>query len=316
MTTVFRTALLLLTLLAGNAAERIPVVIDTDLGGDIDDTWALAMALKMPELDIRLITTGTGDPVYRARLVCRLLEVAKRTDIPVGLGDIYPSDGPREKQKAWIADYPLERYPGTIHRDGVDALVRTCLATPGVTLIGLGPLTTIEAALRREPKLAPHTRLVIMAGCVRRHFRTNIPPAPFPEFNVVQDLPAARVAFAAPWRQLVITPLDSCEQIQLTGTRYQRCAASTDPLMQAVIANYRIWRGRPEGGENASSILFDAAAVWLAATERHLVMEDLRLRLTQDGRTVIHPAGMPARVATGWTGLDAFLDEYTTILTR
>ena len=35
--------------------NRVPVILDTDIGGDIDDTWALAMLLKSPELDLKLV---------------------------------------------------------------------------------------------------------------------------------------------------------------------------------------------------------------------------------------------------------------------
>jgi len=50
------------------ARQPIPVVLDTDIGTDIDDTWALAFLLRCPELDVRLITTATGDTFDRARL--------------------------------------------------------------------------------------------------------------------------------------------------------------------------------------------------------------------------------------------------------
>lgn len=64
----------------------IPVILDTDIGLDVDDVWALAFLLQCPELEIRLITTCTGVTTYRAALVAKILEVAGRTDIPVVLG--------------------------------------------------------------------------------------------------------------------------------------------------------------------------------------------------------------------------------------
>ena len=66
--------------------KKIPVILDTDIGNDVDDVWALVMLLKSPEVDIRLITTGTNNTIYRARLVAKLLEIAERTDIPIGVG--------------------------------------------------------------------------------------------------------------------------------------------------------------------------------------------------------------------------------------
>ena len=51
------------------AATKIPIILDTDIGGDIDDTWALALLLKSPEFDVKLIVSDTGDTVYRARII-------------------------------------------------------------------------------------------------------------------------------------------------------------------------------------------------------------------------------------------------------
>ena len=54
--------------------KKIPVIIDTDIGGDIDDTWALVFALLREEFDIKLITTVLGDPTYRARVIAKINE--------------------------------------------------------------------------------------------------------------------------------------------------------------------------------------------------------------------------------------------------
>jgi inosine-uridine nucleoside N-ribohydrolase len=60
--------------LVSESIERIPVILDTDIGGDIDDTWALAMLLRCPELDVRPVVSATGNTEYRAAIIARLLE--------------------------------------------------------------------------------------------------------------------------------------------------------------------------------------------------------------------------------------------------
>ena len=67
-------------------AAKTPVILDTDIGDDIDDTWALAMLLRSPELDPKLITTTYGKAEYRAKLIAKFLSTVGRTDIAVGLG--------------------------------------------------------------------------------------------------------------------------------------------------------------------------------------------------------------------------------------
>ena len=93
--------------------NRIPVILDTDIGSDIDDTWALAMLLKSPELDVKLVVSDTGDTTYRSRVIAKLLEVAGRTDVPVGVGSRF--DSPRAyPQESWVKDYDLGDYPGPV----------------------------------------------------------------------------------------------------------------------------------------------------------------------------------------------------------
>jgi hypothetical protein len=83
---------------SGNASARIPVILDTDIGDDIDDTWALAMVLKCPELDLKLVVGDQRKSLYRAKLIAKFLERAGRTDIPVGVG-LGPEKGKGRQSK-------------------------------------------------------------------------------------------------------------------------------------------------------------------------------------------------------------------------
>ena len=71
-------------------AERLKVILDSDLGSDIDDAFALALLLASPELEIVGITLGHGQTDKRGRLACRLLYETGREDIPVALGKSTP----------------------------------------------------------------------------------------------------------------------------------------------------------------------------------------------------------------------------------
>lgn len=65
--------------------KKIPVIIDTDIGNDIDDTWALCFALLRDELDIRLVTTVLGDPIYSAKIIAKMNECCSKGNIDIGL---------------------------------------------------------------------------------------------------------------------------------------------------------------------------------------------------------------------------------------
>ena len=77
----------------------IPVIVDTDIGLDVDDVWALVFLLGCPELDVRLVTTCTGDTHYRAAVAAKVLEQAGRTDIPIGIG--VPLDASPKTHSEW-----------------------------------------------------------------------------------------------------------------------------------------------------------------------------------------------------------------------
>ncbi len=284
----------------------IPVILDTDIGGDIDDTWAVAMLLRCPELDPKLIVSDTGDTTYRAKIIARLLEADGRVDIPVGVG-AFTDYHQTCNQPQWVADYDLRSYPGTVHNDGVQAMIDTIMASEEtVTLICIGPVTNVRVALEREPRIAAKTRFVGMHGCLRKSQRPN--GDVFPEANVIHDVVACQAALHADW-PVTVTPLDTCGFVVLRDEDYRAVHECDDPLIRALIENYRIWAGNvnrtAEFGVR-SSTLFDTVAVYLTFAEDLLRMEDLNVSIRDDGMMVEDPAGKPMRVATEWRDMAAF----------
>ncbi|MHB9024984.1 MAG: nucleoside hydrolase [Armatimonadota bacterium] len=284
----------------------IPVILDTDIGGDIDDTWALAFLLRSPELDLKLVTTATGDTIYRAKIVAKMLEIAGRVDIPVGIGlrDLKCERSRYQPQAPWVEGYDLTRYPGTVADDGVDTLVRAIMDAPEpVTVIAIGPLTNMAAALRREPRIAQRARFVGMHGCLRRSHDGS--PEVIAEYNVACDVPACQQVFTAGW-EVTITPLDTCGIVRLQGENYRAVCASPDPLTRAVLENYRIWlHGEPY---TRSSILFDTVAVYLAYAEDLLDVQPLGIRVDDTGYTRRDDTAKIIRCAVDWKNLPAFED--------
>jgi inosine-uridine nucleoside N-ribohydrolase len=294
--------------------SKIPVILDTDIGGDIDDTWALAMLLNSPELDVKLILTATGDTLYRARIVAKLLEIAGRTDISVGVGVCTSNriENETRPQEAWVKNYDIGLYPGNVYNDGVGAMIDIIMKSEEqVTLIAIGPLTNVADALQRQPGIASKARFVGMHGNIRTFFADL--DRVVPEYNVKCDIPASRLVFEAPW-DMTITPLDTCGQIILGGTRYAKVFQSRNLLAMAVIENYRLWllfhadRMDPGKIESESSVLFDTVAVYLAFRDDHLSMETLGIRVTDDGTTAIDGGAKQVRCAMDWKDKGAYLD--------
>jgi inosine-uridine nucleoside N-ribohydrolase len=288
----------------------VPVILDTDIGDDIDDTWALVMLLKSPNLDVRLITTDYGNTVYRAKIVARFLELASRTDIPIGIG-IQESEE-EGGQAEWVRGYDLARYPGVVHRDGVQALIDTVMAADEtITLIAIGPPPSLAAALEREPRIAGKLRFAGMFGSLSRGYGDA--PEPTAEWNVRANVPAARAVLAAPWAEAISTPLDTCGVVQLSGERYARVHRSEDPLLRALVENYRIWCPqtewcRQDAGHvtTRSTTLFDTVAVYLAEDRDLVETEHLGVRVNDEGMTLVDENAPALDWATEWKSVEAF----------
>jgi inosine-uridine nucleoside N-ribohydrolase len=299
--------------------HRIPAILDTDIGDDIDDTWALVLALKSPELDVRLVVTDFGNTEHRAKLVARVLELAGRTDIPIGVG-VKQNDAP-SPQDEWVKGYDLAKYSGRILGDGVQALIDTAMASPEpLTLIAIGPPANLGAALGREPRIAGKLCLVGMFGSIHRGYDGK--PVPEPEWNVKSEKAAARAVLAAPWKEAIVTPLDTCGRVRLAGERYARVRESSDPLLRGLVEAFGIWcRNRdwcakdPSYVATKSSTLFDTVAVYLAISRDLVKTATVGVRVTEEGMTVPDPSAHPVTWATDWTSLDSYEEWLSARLT-
>lgn len=281
--------------------EPIPVILDTDIGSDIDDTWALAMMLGSPQIDLKLITTAFRDTPVKTRLVARMLERWNRTDIPIGTG--LKTDDGGINQLEWLGEYDFKKYPGMVYEDGVQALIDTIKKSDReITLVVLGPQMNISEALKRDPSIAEKARVVTMAGSVHIGYQGH--EGRQPEWNVRADIEAARAVFNAPW-EIVINPLDICGDLRLEGERYFRVADSAAPRAQVVIENYNAWANRDKYPENSSSILFDTVSVYMAVDTSLCRMETVKLSIDDDGNTVPDENGRPVHCALGWTTAEA-----------
>ena len=135
------------------------MIIDTDIGDDIDDAFALALALRSPELHILGVTTTFGDTELRARLLDRYLAAVGRSDIPVAAGPETKTDNVMT-QAAYARQAPDKK-----HADGVEFLLDQIHRHPGeITLIAIGPLCTVQAAIERDPATFRKLKRVVMMG--------------------------------------------------------------------------------------------------------------------------------------------------------
>lgn len=308
------------------SVRRIPVILATDIGDDIDDTWALGMILQCPELDLKLVVTDYGKAEYRARIAAKFLQEVGHSKVPVGLGpevratSLQP-DLNYNPQAGWIEGFTLESYKGEVHDDGVKALIDIVMKSKEpVTIIAIGPVTTVAAALAREPRIATKAKFAGMHGSVRKGYGKDAPP--MKEYNVERDVASCQEVFRAAW-PMVITPLDTCGLVKLEGAAYQRLLASESKIAKAILENYGAWEAslnkRTDRTVNPhnSSTLFDTAAVYLALASHELLpVEKLKIAIRDDGFMVEDAAGKEMNVALNWKDLAGFHDFLVERLSR
>ena len=279
----------------GQAREK--VIIDTDIGDDIDDAFALALAVKSPELQVSGVMTTFGDTETRAKITDRFLGETGHADIPVLAGK--PTSTKTMSQGRYADRSHLAK---STHGDAVDFLLDQIRKYPGeITLIGIGPLMNIGAAIDRDAAaFRKLKRVVIMGGSVRRGYgdlgyNEHVPPQP--EWNILNDVASAQKLFAA-GVPLYVMPLDST-QLKLDevkrGFLFGRGTAITDQL--AIL--YHLWA-------QETPTLFDPMAVAFALKPDLCPVTPLHIRVDEKGNTREEPGTPNAQVCLNSNAEDFF----------
>jgi purine nucleosidase len=290
------------------------LILDTDIGSDIDDAVCLAYLLMQPECELLGITTVTGEPEQRAALASALCQVAGK-DIPIYPGVDRPILGEQRQPVAKQA-LALPRWP---HRtlfpqgEAVEFLRRTIRAHPGeITLLTIGPLTNIGLLFALDREIPRLLKQVVMMGGV--YLRPD-PPA---EWNILLDPVAADIVFRSPVPIRAIG-LDVTLQVTMDADEVRR--RFTIPILRPVLDFAEVWFGeRTAAGQPtitfhdplAGTTVFDPAPAngpdAICGFEPGLVTVDL---LSQPGRTVYVPDQPDALHAVAVeVRPERFFDEY------
>jgi len=287
-----------------NAAEKI--IIDTDIGSDIDDAFAVGLALHSPEFQILGISSAWGDTHLRARLLSRLLKETGRADIPVAVGIVKHPPGKVDtlSQSAYAEGGPADQnYP-----NAVDFLLDQIRRHPGeITLIAIGPETNLGAAIDRDAvTFRKLKRIVLMGGSVYRgysQFNYGKTRGPDPEWNILCDIQAAQKVFSS-GIPLYVMPLDST-QIKLQELERAEIFKAGTPLTDALLVLYTQW----SRGTTQTPTLFDAVVVAYASHPELCPPEPMRLRVDDHGYTRVESGAPNAQVCLR-SSSDQFLEFF------
>jgi purine nucleosidase len=214
------------------------IIVDTDVamgapGSDVDDGFALALAVDLPDQQLELVTTvnGNTDVDTSTLLAVDLLRRLGRPDIPVIKGARTPllqpvHDHPARDRVVGVRER-LSHLSATPGRAAI-AIVEHVMANAGeITLVAIGPLTNVAVALALEPAITTAVKeIVVMGGAFMR--TTNALSMPG-EFNMWIDPEAAAIVLnsGAPLRFI---GLDVTLQVQLERADADQLRASGRPF--------------------------------------------------------------------------------------
>lgn len=273
---------------AAPSPAREKIIIDTDIGDDIDDAFALALALSSPEFDILGVTAAWGDTQVRARIVDRMLCETGREDIPI-------SAGASTESRNALDHAPFARSywkPVRQYGPAADFILEKIRKYPNeITLIAIAPLTNVGAAIAKDPDtFRKLKRVVMMGGSVYRGYGDlGYTPnhGPDPEYNIMSDIPSARRLFAS-GVPLYVMPLDST-QMKLDEVKRELIFRQSTPLTDALTLLYHLW------GQQTPT-LYDPVAVTYAIAPQICPAKPMRLEVDDKGFTRPTPGAPNANV--------------------
>lgn len=214
------------------------VLLDTDIGTDVDDAVALAYLLSHPDCELLGITTVTGEADRRASLASVMCKAAGR-DIPIYPGADISMSGEQRQPRAQQADV-LPGWPHEVDfpmNQAVDFLADTIRSHPQeVTLLTIGPLTNVGMLLTAHPDVASLLAGLVMMG---GNFDEAGPEAGRIEWNVAGDLQASEIAYKAPVRRHRSLGLNVTQQVMMSAEDVRQ--KFTAPLLRPVLDMAEIW---------------------------------------------------------------------------
>jgi len=265
----------------------VKVLLDTDIGTDVDDAVCLAYLLAQPECKLLGITTVTGEAEKRASLASALCQFAGR-DVP-----IYPgADQPLKGQQRQLIAQQANALQGWPHQtkfpqgEAINFLRRMIHTHPGeVTLLTIGPLTNIGQLFSEDPEVPRLLKALVMMGGV---YNQESPEWERVEWNVCGDPDATQIVFRAPLRVHRALGLDITQQVVLPVEEVR--ARFSAPLLRPVLDFAEIWFAEFYPAITfhdplAAATLFDQN---LCAFEQGTVTIDM---IEQPGRTYFQPGG-------------------------
>ena len=209
------------------SSDRIPILLDTDIGSDVDDAVALAYLLCRPDCDLLGITTVTGAVERRAACARAVCVDIGQPEIPIVCGArnplLFGPGQPEVPHYLAIAGRQSEQFPD----GGVEFLRQTIRRNPGeIVLLSIGPFTNIALLFALDPEIPALLRSWVCMG-------GSFPVASSPDWNAAVDPAATAIAYARGPAGHLSIGLDVTSRCRISA-RDARAAFASIPSLSAM----------------------------------------------------------------------------------
>ncbi|MFH1682694.1 MAG: nucleoside hydrolase [Candidatus Woesearchaeota archaeon] len=285
------------------------ILIDTDLGSDVDDALALLFALKSPRLSLEGITTVYGKTDLRAKIAKKMVDYAD-ADIPVYAGAGNPLTPNtfiwhtgREGEGILAPEEYLKPLAGMeIGADAADFLIKKVMSAPHqYNLVTIGGLTNIAQMLLKEPRTEGKIKHIYMMGGAisfpEELDLEKIIPASEPEHNIRCDIEAARIVFNSKTPKTLL-PIDTTAKVPIDREDFEYLHGK-GPCEDAVKKMVDVWfdyRDGHFGRRVGYTCMHDPLTVAAVVYPSLLKQKEMPLIVDSQGLTQISEQGKPVNL--------------------
>ncbi len=270
------------------------VILDTDIGGDPDDVFALSYGLNSPEIKIDLIVTSDEHKGHRSEFAREFLKMLK-VDIPVVKGN----DLGNSKCCVVCDLVKDETYPS----DYLSKIREVVQVNPKTYYVCISPQTNLAAFLENSPELTSKLEVVIMGGAINYRKKDGA------EHNVKYDTKAARKVFSSDTEMqwvLSDTTFNPHLEIDEQHPIYKKLENSDFPAKELLLLNCQNFFRKL----HPFTIMHDPLTLSYVIRPEFLTFEEKRLDMDEYGRMRTHEKGKIMTVSTN-AEYEKFMDFFS-----
>ena len=265
--------------------QKQKIIFDCDLGGDIDDAFAVALILTSPEFEVLGFVMDQGDTPKRAEVACKLLYETGMEHIPVVVGR--KTNEYFTSQFHWAEGFDKIK---PVKKNAVDFIIENLYKYPDeVILFTVGPVPNMMDVIKKDPEaLKKAKRVYSMFGSFYMGYDTG--PIISAEWNVRGDEEAAKL-FVASGAKMTFAGLDVTTYVKLDENYRDKLLRRQSPLTNALSSLYTLWRY--ESYAQPDPVLHDAVAVGMLLWPELFTTRPAHVKVIDGGYTVIDESKSP-----------------------